>query len=283
MLKIGIADYYLDNWHANYYPDFLRQAAKKYGFDADIVSAFAFCDRPGGVSTDDWCAERSIRRASSMEEMLQEADAVMVIAADNSAWHPMVCEAPLASGKPVFVDKTFAPDVRTGREMFQRAEEHGTPVFSSSAQRYCQSILDYQASHKEKPRFMSTVGPHDLDNYAVHQLEPIVALMGRDVQRVKCFCAGDAVTVMLMDYGGGRMASFTQTPNPYAEFNFMVSDGTNGQRLDSSDFYINTMHAMLQFFETGIPPVPAEDTLAILALIEAAKRGRQQPDCWMEL
>ena len=85
MLKIGIADYYLDNWHANYYPGFLREAAKKFGFDADIVSAFAFCDRPGGVSTDDWCAERSIRRASSMEEMLREADAVMVIAADIRA------------------------------------------------------------------------------------------------------------------------------------------------------------------------------------------------------
>ena len=130
---------------------------------------------------------------------------------------------------------------------------------------------------------MSTVGPHDLDNYAVHQLEPIVALMGRDVRRVKCFSAGEAVTVMLMDYGGGRMASFTQTPNPYAEFNFTVSDGTSGQRLDSSDFYLNTMHAILRFFETGISPVPAEDTLAILTLIEAAKRGRQQPDCWIEL
>jgi len=283
MLKIGIADYYLDNWHANYFPGFLREAAKKYGIDADIVSAYAYCERQGGVSTDQWCAGQNIRRAASMAEMLEEVDAVMVIAADNSAWHPPVSREPLASGKPVFVDKTFAPDVRTAKEMFQWAEAHGTPVFSSSAQRYCQSILDYQHRHPEKPRFMSTVGPHDLDNYAVHQLEPIVAVMGRDIQRVKCFTAGDAVTVMLMDYGDGRMASFTQTPNPYAEFNFMVSDGSAGERLDSSDYYINTMHAILQFFESGQPPVPREDTLTVLALIEAAKKGRQQPDCWIPL
>ena len=166
MLKIGIADYYLDNWHANYYPGFLREAAAKYGYDADIVSAYAFCDRDGGISTDEWCRINRVRRAASMKEMLAEAD---------------------------------------------------------------------------------------------------------------------AVTVMLMEYGDGRMASFTQTPNPYAEFNFMVSDGTRGERLDSSDYYLNTMRVILEFFRTGIPPVSMEETMEILRLIDAAKRGRLMPDQWIEL
>lgn len=283
MLKIGIADYYLDNWHANYYPGFLREAAAKFGYDADIVSAYAFCDRDGGISTDEWCRINRVRRAASMKEMLAEADAVMVLAADNAAWHPDVCRLPLSSGKPVFVDKTFAPSPDAGREMFALAARHGTPVFSSSAQRYCQSILDYRKRHPNPPRFMSTVGPHDLDNNAVHQFEPIVALMGCGVRRIKCFTAGDAVTVMLMEYGDGRMASFTQTPNPYAEFNFMVSDGTRGERLDSSDYYLNTMRVILEFFRTGIPPVAMEETMEILRLIDAAKRGRLMPDQWIEL
>ena len=283
MLKIGIADYYLDNWHANHFPQFLREAATKYGYDADIVCAYAFCDRDGGISTEEWCRNQNVRAALSMEEMLAEVDAVMVIAADNALWHPQVCRLPLASGKPVFVDKTFAPSPEAGRAMFDTAARHGTPVFSSSAQRYCQSILNYRDKHPLPPRFMSTVGPHDVDNYAVHQLEPIVALMGCGVQRVKCFTAGEAVTVMLMDYGDGRMASFTQTPNPYAEFNFMVSDGTNGVRLDSSDYYINTMRAILEFFRTGIPPVTMEETMEILRLIDALRRGRRMTDQWIEL
>ena len=88
---------------------------------------------------------------------------------------------------------------------------------------------------------------------------------------------------MLMDYGDGRMASFTQTPNPYAEFNFMVSDGTSGVRLDSSDYYINTMRAILEFFQTGIPPVAMEETMEILRLIDALRRGRRMTDQWIEL
>ena len=122
---------------------------------------------------------------------------------------------------------------------------------------------------------MSTVGPHDLSNYAVHQFEPIVAVMGVGVKRVKAFAVGNAVTQLLLDYGDGRMASFTQTPNPFAEFNFMVSDGMRGERLESADYYINTMRAILDFFITRVPPVPEEETLEVLALIEAAKQARQ--------
>lgn len=283
MLKIGFADYYLDNWHANYYPGFLREAIAKFGYDAAVTAAYAMYDKEGGMTTAQWCGKNHVRQMRSMEELIDSVDAVMVIAADQSSWHPEVCRLPLACGKPVFVDKTFAPDLKTGQEMFRRAAEYHTPVMSTSAQRYCPSIQAYLEREKGKTRFMSTVGPHDLSNYAVHQLEPIVTVMGVGVKRVKAFAVGTGVTQMILDYGDGRLASFTQTPNPWAEFCFMVSDGEKGERLDSSDFYIPTMKAILDFFETGISPVPAEETLEILALIDAAKKARQTPDVWYGL
>lgn len=283
MLKIGFADYYLDNWHANYYPGFLREAIAKYGYDAAVTAAYALKDREGGMTSETWCRKNHIRLAFSMEEMIDSVDAIMVIAADNSLWHEEVSRLPLASGKPVYVDKTFAPDVKTGRRMFAWARQHNTPVMSTSAQRYCASLKDYLEREKGNTRFMSTVGPHDLSNYAVHQLEPIVAVMGTGAKRVKVFSVGDAVTEMLIDYGGGKMASFVQTPNPYAEFNFMVSDGRNGERLDSSDYYVNTMKEILDFFETGISPVPEEETMEVLKLIDAARKGRRKPDTWLEM
>ncbi len=217
--------------------------------------------------------------------MVGSVDAVMVIAADNSAWHEQVAELPLKSGKPVFVDKTFAPTLAAGKRMFALAEAHGTPVFSSSAQRYCQDILNWQAAHRERPRFVSTVGPHSLENYAVHQLEPIVALMGPGIKRLKAFAAGSAVTQLILDYGDGRLASFMQSPQPYAEFNFMVSDGETGVRLKSDDrnFYHNLMKAILDFFVTGRVPVPHEETLEILAIIDAAGSARKRPDTWFNM
>ncbi len=260
MLRIGFADYYLDNWHANYYPGFLREAIARHGVDAAVTHAFAIHDSPpdGGVTTQEWCRERDIVPAGSMEELVDSVDAVMVIAADNAAWHERVAELPLKSGRP---------------------------VFSSSAQRYCQDILDWQAVHKERPRFVSTVGPHSLDSYAVHQLEPIVALMGTGVKRLKAFAVGSAVTQLILDYGDGRLASFVQSPQPYAEFNFMASDGENGARLksDGRNFYHNLMKVILDFFVTGKVPVPHEETLEILAIIDTAREARRRPDTWLDI
>ena len=287
MVKIGFADYYLDNWHANYYPGFLREAIVRLGLDAAVTHAFAIHDSPpeGGVTAREWCRERDIIPAGSMEELVGSVDAIMVIAADNSAWHEQVAELPLKSGKPVFVDKTFAPDLAAGKRMLALAEQYGTPVFSSSAQRYCQDILDRQAAHIEKPRFVSTVGPHSLDSYAVHQLEPIAALMGTGAKRLKAFAVGSAVTQLILDYGDGRLASFVQSPQPYAEFNFMVSDGESGARLhsDDSNFYHNLMKVILDFFITRTVPVPHEETLEILAIIDTAREARKRPDTWFDI
>ena len=286
MLKIGFADYYLDNWHANHYPQFLRETIARLGYDARLTCAYGMHPSPAGVTTERWCLEHNMEPADSMQDLVDRADAILVIAADDSRWHEEVSRIPLESGKPVFVDKTFAYDVAAAKRMFALAKAHGTPVFSSSAQRYCQDILDWQAAHPEKPRFVSTVGPHSLDNYAVHQLEPIVALMGVGIRRIKAFAVGDAVTQLILDYGDGRMASFMQSPQPWAEFNFMVSpDGATGKRLVSDDrnFYHNLMRAILDFFTRGILPVQEEETLEIIDVIETARKARANPDVWFAL
>ncbi len=284
-MKIGFVDYYLDNWHANYYPGFLRDAATKFGYDADVFAAYAVKDSDNGKTTDEWCREHQMKRLASIQALAAEADALMVIAADDSRFHDYICPEVLTCGKPVFVDKTFAKDTATGREFFSIASRHGTPVFSASAQRYCQSVLDYLAEPGRVTRFMSTVGPHSLDNYAVHQLEPIVAVMGIGVKRIKCFSVGEGVTQLIMDYGDGRIASFTQSPQPWAEFNFMVSDGNTGRRLpsDDKDFYENLMKAILEFFKTGIAPVKPEETLEILRIIDIARTYRDMVDIWVDI
>ena len=79
--------------------------------------------------------------------------------------------------------------------------------------------------------------------------------------------------------------SFMQTPQPWAEFNFMVTAdgcGTNGKRLVSDDrnFYRNLMNAILGFFSSGVSPVPREETLEIVSVIGTARVARTHPDEW---
>ena len=285
MLKIGIIDQYLDNWHCNYFPGFLRDCIRERGLDAAVTHAYGIKTAPSGVTNAEWCRERDIAECGSMEELCAAVDAVMVIAADDSRTHEETARIPLASGKPCFVDKTFAYDLAAAKRMYALADAHGTPVFSSSAQRYCQDVIDYRAEHPDKPLFVSTVGPHSLDNYAVHQLEVIEALMGAGIRRLKAFAAGEGVTQLILDYGDGRLASFMQTPQPWAEFNFMVTPdgcGMNGKRLVSDDrnFYRNLMNAIIDFFSAGVSPVPREETLEIVSVIETARTARTRPDEW---
>ena len=288
MLKIGFADYYLENWHCSNYPDFMRQVIKDGGYDAAVTCAYGMHDSPDGTTSAEWCERHGLAECGSMEELIASVDAIMVIAADDSRTHEEVSRLPLMSGKPCFVDKTFACDLAAAKRMVSLAERHGTPVFSSSALRYCSDIIKYKADFPGRPVFVSTVGPHSLDRYAVHQLDPIEALMGSGIKRIKAFSAGDAVTQMILDYGSGRFASFTQTPQPYAEFNFMATQdgcGMNGRRLKSidSDYYPNLMRAILDFFMTRISPVDIRETLEIVAVIETARKARLDPDVWYDI
>ena len=288
MLKIGFADWYLDNWHCNYFPGFLRDAIRARGLDAEVTHAYGLHPAPSGMSNAEWCRIHGTEECGSMEELTGEVDAIMVIAADDVRTHEETARIPLTSGKPCFVDKTFAPDLAAAKRMDALARAHGTPWFSSSAQRYCQDVVDYKASHPKKPLYGSTVGPHSLDNYAVHQLEVIEALMGPGIRRLKAFAPGEAVTQLILDYGDGRMAGFNQTPQPWAEFNFMVTEsgkGTDGVRLKSEEgsFYPNFANAVLDFFLTGDPPVPHEETFEIVSVIETARVARRSPDEWFDV
>ena len=285
MVKIGFVDYYLDNWHANNYPAFLREAISKYGYRAEVYAAYGMKDRDGGLSTAEWCRQRNVKPMPGMRSLIDSVAAIMGIAADDSRFHDLICPQVLSCGKPVFVDKTFAHNLETAKKFFTLAEEHHTPVFSASAQRYCQHLIEYTAERKGPTRFMSATGPHSLADYAVHQIEPIVAVMGCGVKRLKAFSAGSAVTLLILDYGGGRLASFCQSPQPWAEFNFLVSDGETGRRLHSDDrnFYLNLMKAILDFFVHGIVPVQKQETLEIIAIIETVAKAREHPDEWFDL
>lgn len=284
MIKVGFVDAWLDEWHAKMYPDFLREAAKKSGIHAEITLAYAEKDLPGSkLTTDAWCETFHVARANSLEQLIAETDALFVLAPDDSSLHEELAKLPLQTGKPVYVDKTFAPDLVTGKRMFALAKRSGTPVFSCSAQRFCKSILDYQFAHPDIPSFCATTGPGEISNYSVHQLEMMNTLMGNGFLRAKAFPVG-VVSHVIFDYGNGRIATFTQNPTPQLDpiFHLVVSDGTDGYTLECTDYYIHFMKSVLQFYVDKKPPVAEESTLEVLSMIDTIRAARQKPDEWVD-
>ena len=158
-MKIGFIDYYLDEWHANNYPKFFADASNG---EITIGSAYGEIASPiTGVTSEQWCEKYGIRHASSIEQVIEENDCLVVLSPDTPEQHPHLCALPLASGKRTYVDKTFATSKKIAEEIFAIAEAHNTPCFSSSALRFSNEI---KTAEKAGIDFIGSRGPGEFSN-----------------------------------------------------------------------------------------------------------------------
>ncbi len=279
-MKIGFVDDYLDNWHSNHYPSYIKLASALYGIPAEVTYAYAWRDHPsGGMTTAEWCATQGILQCTSYDELLEKSDAIMVMCADNCLPHEELSNKALMCQKPVYCDKTFAPTLEAAQRMFQLAESCKTPVFSCSAQRFCMELLCFQAEYPEPLSYCCSTGPGDMVNYSIHQFEMLEALMGTGARR----CLANDLNgsyQLLFDYGNNKTCVFRQGD----KFPFTLQALTARQgMLDIAvtDYYLNFMLKLLQFFEKDILPVRKEDTLEIMAMQQAGREAIKCPGRWI--
>ncbi len=281
MKKIGFVDYSIDEWHANNYPRWIRESSLAGQFE--IALAWEKLTLPDRRSLSEWCRDFQVGVASSLEQLIEEVDAIVVLAPSNPEMHEELADLPLRSGKPVYVDKTFAPTFAAAKRMFDKAEEHGTPLWSASALRF---PLALETAVREKlagqpVHFVSTTGGgRSYDEYAVHQFETMVMALGTGATRVKQV-GNDQAKVTVVDYPDGRRGCITQsTPFP---FQFAANYGDNQAVVinDMGDFFPRLIESMLRFFNGAPSEVPKEQTLEIIALVEAGVAALDQPDQWV--
>ncbi len=284
MKRIGFIDYYLDEWHAINYPQWIRENCKSRGRDLELSFAWAETSRPGGFDTAAWCNKYGAEAQASIEELVEKSDFILVLSPDNPEQHERLSRIPLMSGKPVYIDKTFSPDLQSGVRMFELAGKYSTPMFSSSALRFAQEFSGFPNDrvNGSSLEYMATLGGGRFENYAVHQLEMIVSLMGTGVSRIKSQSTNHARSLVL-DYPGGRRASMLQVQDAPFQASLQLKTGEGIFIGQCTDIFTRLIQAMLDFFETGTPPVPKEETLEIMALIEAGYKSLENDDTWIAI
>jgi predicted dehydrogenase len=214
--------------------------------------------------------------------VIAECDCIVVLSPDNVERHEDLADLPLRSGKPVYVDKPFAPSLAAGRRMFEKAEKHGTPLMSSSALRFG-SALEKAITETvagQRVNFAATRGGGVFETYAIHQIEMLVAMLGPGASRVMQ-CGTESAKLMVVDYPDGRGGAMNliwnhpfQMSTDYGDKGLVVIDSMD-------DFFPRFIEAMLSFFDSGESPIPKEQTLEITALIEAGTAALAQPDSWV--
>ena len=109
----------------------------------------------------------------------------------------------------------------------------------------------------------------------------IVCAMGSKAKRVM-LAGGNAGRQLIIDYGKGRYASMTQMPSLDFQCHVAWSD-ERGETLTPVDYFPNFIGEMLRFFAGGAPVAPREETLAVMALMEAAAAAQRRPGEWVKV
>ena len=279
MKKIGFIDYYLDEWHANNYPEIIKkQSNGRY----EVCYAYAKIDSPiGGMTNKEWSEKYNIPLLDTIEEVIEKSDLLIVLSPDNPEMHLELTDLALKSGKLVYVDKTFAPDKETAIKIFENAHAHGTKCFSSSALRFVTELKEIDCDKIYK---IYTEGPGSYEVYSIHQIEPVMSLMKCRAKRVMAL-SDIAHPSLLIEFEDGRCVQMYQRLAGSGSFRITVcyEDNTADIHDIKSNYFSLFIDAMIEFFDTGIIPVPCEQTIDVIAVREAGFKAFENPFTWINI
>lgn len=275
--KIGFIDYYLDEWHANNYPAWIKEASNG---EYEVAYAYGEIDSPlGGRTTAAWCADMGVEQVESIDALIEKSDCIILLSPDNPEMHWPLCQKPLRSGKRVYVDKTFAPTAQIARDLFALAEEHNTPMFSSSALRFAEEL---KALPEKDVRFVLLSGPGNPSNYLIHQIEPMVQLLKEKALRVMVNGVEGAWSYTVQ-FENGKMGVANLLAAGAFQTTVKFADGEVVSIPESTGTFDNLIRSMIDFFETGDIPVDKRETITIAEILEAAHMAEKMPGEWVDI
>ena len=266
--RIGFVDYRLENFHANTFLAAIRGELSGRGFD--VAGCIAHEDAEGRA----WAEKNRVEYFTDPRALDEHVDCYMVLAPSNPETHLELCKSVFPFAKPTYIDKTFAPDLVTAKQIFALADRHHTPVQTSSALRYTRVQEHIQKIGSRNVRHMVAWGAGGaFKEYAIHPLELVVSCMGPQVERL--LRRGDEqFSQLLLDFTGGRSAVvnvYVNTDTPFAA-SVTSNSGTNYLTVDGERLFVDAMAGILDFLEKGEPLIDRAESLVIRRLLDEAEQ-----------
>ena len=266
--RIGFVDDNLGNYHANVFLKALREPLKERGFV--VAGCTGLQEAPGRA----WAEKNSVPYFNSVAALNDAVDFFMVLAPSTPETHLELCRRVSPFKKPTYVDKTFAPDLATARAIFALADQHSTPIQTTSALRY--TTVQEQVQKLGKVQHMITWGGGgSFAEYAIHPLELLVSVMGHEGTALMRRGTENR-SQLLIDFTGGRTGVVNVYPQSNTAFAASVTTDKATQYItvDASRIFVNNAAAILDFFAAGKPNIDRRESLLLMRLLDAAKAPR---------
>ncbi len=265
-----------DTNHPNHVPGARVTVAFKGG-SADLESS---ASRVDGY-TKELQQKFGVRIVDTIEELCRQVDAVLLESVDGRP-HLAQVRPVLEARKPVFIDKPVAGSLRDAIEIYRLAQARQVPVFSSSSYRYYKSLVDLKNTDVGETRSVISYGPAHLEPhhpdlfwYGVHPTEALFTILGTGCQSVVRTSTPDTDVVTGVWSGGriGILHGYRKGPTPHKVIVFGTRKVAEQQ---GSGDYAPLVREIVKFFQTGMAPVSAAETLEIFAFMEAADESKRQ-------
>jgi len=257
-------------------------AAYPYG-SLDIVSSN---ERIPGYTVE--VQKYGVEIVDSIAELLTRVDVVMLETNDGRLHLKQGLEV-IEAGKSLFVDKPVAASLSDAIQLYEAAEKNRVPIFSSSSLRYITGMEDILAGKIGSVNGAFTYSPAKLEKthpdlfwYGIHGVETLFAIMGIgciSVVRVSNEDA-DIVTGIWKD---GRLGSFRGIRSGKGEYGGIVFGEKGILSLGGYAGYNPLLVQIIKFFAAGVAPVRPEETLEILAFMEAAELSKARNGASVDL
>jgi hypothetical protein len=263
--RIGFIDYRLDNFHAEIMLDAIRGPLK--GREFTVAGAWALLEGPSRS----WASAHDLDFFGELAALDEHVDCYMVLAPSNPEIHRELCQRVFPLGKPTYVDKTFAPDIATARDLFLLADRYQVPVQTSSALRYTNVQTAVNSRNKPIRHLAVWGGGTSLEEYGIHVIELAISCLGAKATHVT-FLGPASHPLFVLHFEGGQTASINFNPQKHTPYRVGLTfeDDTELITVDDSQLFVDAVAAILDFFETGAALIDRQESLLIRHILDIA-------------
>ena len=211
------------------------------------------------------------------EACCEDVDAVLIVD-EGSGEQAKFATYPLERGVPTYCDKPLAMTAKAAREVAQLVRETGTPFMSASSLRFVPDIIALKDAVGElgEIHLVTTICGNDLIYYGIHALSMYYGIFGGGA--VSCLNVGKPdCNIVRVRFEDDRdlvlMVGEREKMRAGYQINIYGTEGWKSVVPNITGLYYHLLQRFMDLLETGQEPVPVEEEVEVIAVLEAGKRS----------
>ncbi len=223
--------------------------------------------------------KQGVEIVNSIDDLLLKVDVVLLETNDGRLHLEQVLPV-LKSGKRVFIDKPVAASLSDAIAIFAASEFYNVPLFSASSLRYIYGAKEIAEGAVGKVLGADAYSPATLEKthpdlfwYGVHGVETLFTVMGTGCKSVVRTSVPDT-DLAVGTWEDGRIGTFRGIRGGKADYGGIVYGEKAISVLGKYAGYTPLLIKIVEFFNTGIPPVSSAETLEIFTFMAAAEESK---------